>query len=89
MTGAAQTAFKLSLPAAFLLLAGISFFHYEIPPFLWGFFWISLLGGFSVYVAKKKLLLYVLGRLLEAAAALFCGGQHHIYPSARPARRAV
>ena len=68
---AVKSLFNISLPASFFLLAGISFFHYEIPAFLWIFFWISLIGSFLFYIIKKRMLLYVLGRGLEALAALF------------------
>ena len=55
----------------FLLLTGISFFHYEIPLLLWLSFFISLSTCFFTYIAKQKLFLYLIGRILEAAMTLF------------------
>ena len=56
---------------SFFLLTGISFFYYEIPWFLWVLFFLSLLFCFFIYIIRKNLFLYVLGRLLEAAITLF------------------
>ena len=55
----------------FFLLAGLSFFYYHIPLFLWFSFSASLFACFSIYTIRKGLTLYVAGRLLEAAITLF------------------
>lgn len=56
---------------SFLLLTGISFLHYEIPLLLWIGFLMSLSICFFIYIAKQKLFLYLIGRILEAAVTLF------------------
>ena len=56
---------------SFFLLTGISFFHYNIPLSLWLIFFVSLLICFFIYIARKKLFLYVIGRMLEALFTLF------------------
>ena len=55
---------------SFLALTGISFFHYEIPFFLWVVFFSALSGSFFYYIVKKHLFLYVLGRIFEAVTVL-------------------
>ena len=57
--------------ASFFLLTGVSFFHYEIPWFLWSIFLLSALVCFFNYIARKRLFLYVLGRIIEALITLF------------------
>lgn len=54
-----------------ILLTGLSFFYYEIPIFLWVLFFVSLVISFIIYTAKKRLFLYVSGRILEAFFTLF------------------
>ena len=55
---------------SFFALAGISFFHYEIPFFLWVIFLGSLCASFFWYIVKKSLFLYVTGRIFEALFTL-------------------
>lgn len=55
---------------SFLLLTGISFLFYEIPWFLWLIFLFSLLICFFSYISRRKLFLYVLGRVAEALITL-------------------
>lgn len=63
--------FGLSSLLSFLLLIGISFFHYEIPSLLWMTFFLSTSASFAIYIIRKKLFLYVLGRVFEAMITLF------------------
>ena len=55
---------------SFVSLIGISFFHYEIPLFLWGIFFGSTFVAFIYYIVKRKIFLYVLSRLFEAFLTL-------------------
>jgi len=63
--------FGLVTLISFFLLAGISFFYYEIPSFLWWIFFLSTSICFFIYIARKHLFLYVSGRILEALITLF------------------
>ncbi|MBC6415562.1 MAG: ABC transporter permease [Bdellovibrionales bacterium] len=56
---------------SFFTLTGLSFFYYKIPFFLVFIFIISSLVCFFIFIIKKNLLLYVLGRILEAFLTLF------------------
>ena len=56
---------------SFALLTGLSFFYYQIPFLLWLIFFVSLLICFFIYIARKKLFLYVIGRIFEAFITLF------------------
>ena len=66
-----EKTFGLFSILSFLLLTGISFFHYEMPFVLWLIFFLSLLICFFTYIVRKHLFLYVLGRILEAFVTLF------------------
>ena len=57
--------------ACFFLLTGLSFFYYQIPLILWLVFFVSLLSCFFIYIARKRLFLYVIGRIFEAFFTLF------------------
>ena len=61
----------LSSIVLFFVLTGISFFHYQIPFFLWLVFFLSLLCCFFIYIVRKHLLLYTTGRIFEALFTLF------------------
>ncbi|MCZ0933181.1 MAG: ABC transporter permease [Oligoflexia bacterium] len=75
-TGFLTTAFiektfgGLSL-VSFFLLTVLSFFYYKIPFVLWLVFFASLLICFFIYIARKRLFLYVIGRVFEAFITLF------------------
>ena len=66
-----EKGFGISSIVLFFMLTGISFFNYEIPFFLWLFFFLSLLISFFTYIARKSLFLYVIGRIFEALITLF------------------
>lgn len=63
--------FGLCVLASFFSLVGLSFFHYEIPFFLWLLFFASLIGSFVFYVIQKRMVLYVSGRILEGIFTLW------------------
>lgn len=54
----------------FLLLSGSSFLYYQIPLWLWLGFFLSLGLSFVFYIVRKSLVLYTLGRILEAAVTI-------------------
>ena len=56
---------------SFLSLVGLSFFYYKIPAFLWILFCLSLVGSFVFYVAQQKMIVYVIGRILEGVVTLW------------------
>ncbi|MCY4321521.1 MAG: ABC transporter permease [Bdellovibrionaceae bacterium] len=56
---------------SFVLLIVLSFLYYKIPFFLWLVFFISLFSCFFIYIIKKRVFLYVIGRILEALLTLF------------------
>ncbi len=63
--------FGIFTSSLFFLLVGISFFHYEIPWLLWLTFFISTFFCFVLYIVRKGLVFYVLGRIFEALITLF------------------
>ena len=56
---------------SFFNLVLLSFFHYQIPIFLWILFFASLTVSFIFYIAQKKMIFYVVGRILEGIFALW------------------
>ena len=56
---------------SFFLLTVLSFLFYQIPFVLWLVFFISLFICFFIYIARKRLFLYVIGRVIEALITLF------------------
>ena len=66
-----EKAFGTLALGSFVLLVLLSFFYYEIPRWLWIVFFASTLACFFAYVARRRLFLYVLGRVLEALITLF------------------
>ena len=56
---------------SFFIAVGLSFFHYEIPLFIGLAFFISSSVSFFIYIIKKRLFFYVIGRILEALLTLF------------------
>ena len=56
---------------SFFLLTVLSFLFYQIPFALWLVFFISLSVCFFIYIARKRLFLYVIGRMIEALITLF------------------
>ncbi len=67
----AERAFGALAGASFFLLAGISFCSYIIPAYLWMIFLASLFICFFSYIVRKRLFLYVAGRLTEALITVF------------------
>lgn len=49
----------------------LSFFNYEIPSWLWFVNVLSILSVFSYYTIRKKIITYVLKRILGAVATVF------------------
>ena len=56
---------------SFFMLTVLSFLFYQIPFVLWLGFFISLIACFFIYIARKRLFLYVIGRIFEAFITLF------------------
>ena len=56
---------------SFFLLTVLSFFYYKIPFILWLIFFISISACFFIYIARKRLFIYVIGRIIEALITLF------------------
>lgn len=56
---------------SFLSLVGLSFFHYQIPFFLWILFFGLLAVLFIYFCIQKRMLVFVVGRILEGLFTLW------------------
>lgn len=66
-----EKALRVASMASFFILAGLSFFYYEIPLSLLWLFLLSSAVSFFIYISKQRLFLYTLGRVAEALLTLF------------------